>query len=411
MDNGWRRDLPVLVVEAQSMGAIGVIRSLGRAGYPVHACAQSPQALGLQSRYRRTAVVCPEYGRPEFHDWLRRYVRDHGIRAIIPSEGFALAIRPAFAEFSGLIPFPGREEIFYGGLSKADVHRTLTKAGGNAAANLPPSLCVDGPGPGVSDADLDRLGYPMFLKVDGCHSRAGEPGRVVKAETTEEAAKALAALRERFAKLLIQGYVPGRGVGAFFLIWDGQILAEFQHRRLHEVPHTGGVSSLRESYAHAAIRDDALAKIHALDWRGVGMLEYRLDEATGRFYFIEFNGRFWGSLHLALFARVDFPTLLLDAFYGRPQAAQGYRLAVRCRNTFPEDAQYVWSRLKDRRLGRGARTWSVLEFALLSLDPRVRNDLLYPGDRGLWVTATRRAFRGMISDLTRRLTRRGHADA
>ena len=253
---------------------------------------------------------------------------------------------------------------------------------------MPPSLCADRPGPGVSAADLDRLRCPLFLKVDGCYSRVGEPGHVVKAETVAEAADSLAALRQRFAKVLVQGYVAGRGVGAFFLIWDGQVLAEFQHRRLHEVPHTGGVSSLRESYAHAAIRDDALAKIHALSWRGVGMLEYRLDESTGHFYFIEFNGRFWGSLHLALFARVDFPTLLLDAFHGRPQAAPKYRPGVRCRNTFPEEVRYVWSRLKDRRLSLGARAWSVLEFVLLGLDPRVHNDLLYPGDRSLWLIAT-----------------------
>jgi hypothetical protein len=393
------------------MGAIGVIRSLGRAGYPVHACARSPEALGLKSHYRRTAVVCPQYSRPEFLDWLRQYVRDHDIRAIIPSEALALAIRPAFPELSGLLPFPGREEIFYGGLSKADVHRTLTEAGGKAAASLPPSRCADGPGTGISAADLGELGCPLFLKVDGCYSRTGEPGRVVKAETVAEAADALAALRERFSKVLVQGNVAGRGVGAFFLIWNGQVLAEFQHRRLHEVPYTGGVSSLRESYAHAAIRDDALAKIGALSWRGVGMLEYRLDEATGRFHFIEFNGRFWGSLHLALFARVDFPTLLLDAFHGRPQVAPKYRLGVRCRKTFPEDVQYVWSRLKDRRLGREARAWSVLEFALLSLDPRVHNDLLYPSDRRLWLTATRRALGGMFSGLTQRLARRRHPDA
>ena len=46
-DNGWRRELPVLVPEAETLGAIGVIRSLGRAGYPVHACAVA-EALGLK---------------------------------------------------------------------------------------------------------------------------------------------------------------------------------------------------------------------------------------------------------------------------------------------------------------------------------------------------------------------------
>ena len=43
MDYRWRRDLPVLVAEAGTMGAIGVIRSLGRAGYPVHASRGRPR--------------------------------------------------------------------------------------------------------------------------------------------------------------------------------------------------------------------------------------------------------------------------------------------------------------------------------------------------------------------------------
>lgn len=411
MDYRWRQELPILVAEAGTMGGIGVIRSLGRAGYPVHAIARSPEALGLRSRYCRAAAVCPEYSRPEFLDWLWQYVRKHRIRAIIPSGALLLALRPAFSDYSRLLPFPADEETLYRGLSKADVFRELLRAGGEAAANLPPSLCLDEPSGEASEADLAALGYPLFLKVDDCHSLFQEPARVVKADTAAEALAALGALRGRYSKVLIQGYVPGRGAGAFFLIWDGEVLAEFQHRRLHEVPHTGGASSFRESHTHAAIRDDALRKLRALNWRGVGMMEYRIDETTGRFHFIEFNGRFWGSLHLALFAGVDFPTLLVDAFHGHPHPAPPYRPGVRCRNTFPEEVQYVWSRLKDRRLGLGSRAWSVLEFALLSLDPRVHNDLLYPGDRQLWATATRRSLAPIASGLARRLGLKRNSDA
>jgi len=393
------------------MGAIGVIRSLARAGYPVHACARTPAALGLRSRCCRAATVCPEYRQPEFLDWLRRYLRDHEIRAIVPSEGFLLAIRPVHAELAALLPLPNQEDILYRGMSKADVYRILTGAGGDIGANLPPSFCLEESDPDVSESELARLECPLFLKVDGCHSRTGEPGRVIRARTIAEASEALGELRRRYVKVLVQGFVAGHGVGAFFLVWDGEILAEFQHRRIHEVPHTGGTSSLRESYAHQAIRDDALKKIRCLGWRGVGMLEYRLDEATGRLHFIEFNGRFWGSLHLALFAGVDFPALLLDAFHGHPQPPPVYRMGVRCRNTFPEEVQYVWSRLKDRRLGLGARAWSVLEFAILSLDPRIHNDLLFPGDRGLWLTATQRSLAPLLAGLARRLLRRSVSDA
>ena len=118
------------------------------------------------------------------------------------------------------------------------------------------------------------------------------------------------------------------------------------------------------------------------------MLEYRLDESTGHFYFIEFNG-LWGSLHLALFARVDFPTLLLDAFHGRPggpEVPAGRAVLEHVSGRRPVRLEPAEGPAAQPR----ARAWSVLEFSLLSLDPRVRNDLLYPGDRRLWLSATRR---------------------
>ena len=194
---------------------------------------------------------------------------------------------------------------------------------------------------------------------------------------------------ERFSKVLVQGYVAGRGVGAFFLIWDGRVWPSSSIGASTKCP-TPGATRHSARATHTRPSATTLAKIHALSCAGSGCWSTVSTNRPATSTLSSSTG-FWGSLHLALFARVDFPTLLLDAFHGRPQAAPKYRLGVRCRNTFPDDVQYVWSRLKDRRLSRGARAWSVLEFALLSLDPRVRNDLLYPGDRRLWLSATRRA--------------------
>jgi protein-tyrosine-phosphatase len=48
------------------------------------------------------------------------------------------------------------------------------------------------------------------------------------------------------------------------------------------------------------------------------MVEFRVDPETGRFWLMEINGRFWGSLPLAIFAGVDFPPALLDMWQGIP---------------------------------------------------------------------------------------------
>jgi biotin carboxylase len=346
--------------------------------------------------------VCPEYSRPDFLDWLREYVARHGIEAIVPSEGLLLALRPALDEFVPLLPFFGPPAALYAGMSKCDVFTRL--AGSTAGGNLPPSLLVEAADPAPDGAALAALGLPLYLKADACYSRDGSSGTVRKAATAESAVNLLGELRARYDKVLVQGHVPGAGVGAFFLRRGGQVLAEFMHRRLHEVPYDGGVSSLRESTRLPDLRDDALAKLGRLDWDGVAMMEYRWDPARGRFAFLELNGRFWGSLHLALYAGVDFPRLLLDSFHGHPtESVTEYRTGVRCRHTFPGEVQYVWSRLRARELSRAARAWSVLEFVLMSLDPRVHGDLLFPGDRKLFWQNFRRFLGGAAGAAWRRL--------
>jgi biotin carboxylase len=135
------------------------------------------------------------------------------------------------------------------------------------------------------------------------------------------------------------------------------------------------------------VHEDALKRIEALEWWGVGMLEYRWDAATGTFALMEFNARFWGSLHLALFAGVDFPRLLADAWAGRAIESVRAPVGVRCRYTFPKEAEYLWSLLRDSNVHASTKLSAVLEFITLSVSPGVHSDLWFPRDRSLYFRA------------------------
>jgi len=57
-----------------------------------------------------------------------------------------------------------------------------------------------------------------------------------------------------------------------------------------------------------------------------------LDQKTGKSFLIEVNGRFWGSLQLAIDAGVDFPYLLSQlAVDGQVETQKPYRLGVKSR--------------------------------------------------------------------------------
>jgi hypothetical protein len=62
----------------------------------------------------------------------------------------------------------------------------------------------------------------------------------------------------------------------------------------------------------------------------------------------------------------------------------------------PLDVQWVLSRVADPTVAAHSKIAAVLEFCLLSLDPRVRSDLLFPGDRRLHYIMLRQYARRLI---------------
>jgi protein-tyrosine-phosphatase/predicted ATP-grasp superfamily ATP-dependent carboligase len=107
---------------------------------------------------------------------------------------------------------------------------------------------------------------------------------------------------------LLQEYCAGDGVGIEILMWNGRPQVVFQHRRWREYPPSGGVSVLAEAQKpDPGLLDQSIRLLNALSWQGVAMVEFKVDSANGRWWLMEVNGRYWGSLPLALNAGVPFP--------------------------------------------------------------------------------------------------------
>jgi hypothetical protein len=380
-----RRAHAILVPAAHSTAGIGIIRSLGAAGYRVHAAAASPDALGLKSRYAERNVVHPPLGSLDFEPWFRDYVERHSIEMISPG-GFDYDPTGVFSAYRQLFTTPTDPDLLKGVRSKYALFKKLAAGDSCHREHLPPYLLVDFDHSLPTRDELAVLGTPLFIKLDASEARRTAPNEVVRVENVDAARLALERLGGRYRHALVQGFVPGSGAGAFVLRWQGRIIARMMHLRLHEMPHTGGASSLRVSWWHEAMMRDAAAKLAHIDWQGVAMVEYRWDRAQDSFHLMEMNLRFWGSLHLALFAGVDFPRLLADAFFGQvpDQIVEG-RQGVVCRNTIPFEIGYLVSLWRDPSVSRRRKIYSLIEAVLLTLDPRVYNDMLYPGDRMLFV--------------------------
>jgi predicted ATP-grasp superfamily ATP-dependent carboligase len=125
----------------------------------------------------------------------------------------------------------------------------------------------------------------------------------------------------------LQKFIPGTGCGVCILLArDGALCAEFAHERLRDYRPTGSGSVLRRSArVDPRLRDMSLNLLRHLGACGVAMVEFRVDSRTGDPYLMEINGRFWGSLQLAIDAGVNFPALLVDLALGRPVTKPAYK--------------------------------------------------------------------------------------
>jgi len=115
---------------------------------------------------------------------------------------------------------------------------------------------------------------------------------------------------------LIQTFVKGGEYGIGMLCCKGEIVAQVAHKRIRSFSPTGGAAVVKQTICNAKIAyemESAARKIiKELKWDGVIMIEFKNDEKDKKLKLMEINGRFWGSLPLAIFAGVDFPYLFFQ---------------------------------------------------------------------------------------------------
>src|SRR6266478_1124462 len=181
-----------------------------------------------------------------------------------------------------------------------------------------------------------ELKLPVVLKPH--RSMIASRGRwiatsVQYARSVEEL-KEIAARYEYFSQhpFMIQEYIPGQAEGVFALFDRGKPIVFFGHRRLRERPPSGGVSVLSESIEpNPEAKGMARAILETVGWHGVAMVEFKVS-AEGTPYLMEVNGRFWGSLQLAIDAGVDFPWLLYQMAIGKNLGkVKPYITGIKCR--------------------------------------------------------------------------------
>lgn len=379
--------LDILVTDGEQRAALAVVRSLGAAGHRVYVVSRRGRSLAGASRFSRAefAVPDPLLDTAAYVDALVNLVRSERLTIVIPiTDASMLAVLGARERFDGArIPFSNVDTF-----RRISDKAALLDAAPRFGIAIPEQTEIASP-TSRRDFDPGKLRYPIVLKP--ARSVGEYEGRRTKlsVEYAEDAIaleRALDVFTPAAYPVLLQQRIIGSGVGLFFLVWDDVPLAVFAHRRLREKPPAGGVSVYRESIpADPVLVQSSVALLQHFQWRGVAMVEYKVDESSGTPYLMEINGRFWGSLQLAIDAGVDFPTLLVRAAAGEHVApVTSYRVGVRSRWWWG-DVDHLLARLRHspRTLalppGAPGRWRTFLRFMRL-WSPRDRNEILRARD-------------------------------
>lgn len=292
---------PALILGIDNAIGLTVIRELGGHGVPVHGITRDPHSIGAASCHCNQVHLRPDGPASR---WLPALIGRTGARAVLAiseTDLIDLAQLPTkIGDCHILVPRPDRLADV---LDKGRTLEIARTAGLDVPQTWQPVAGQD------FTAQIARQAYPLIAKwanppavIPLLEQHGLEWRKAEYIHTPRE----LEALLARFAPVgiwpLIQQYCSGEGVGQMLYMHDGHATLRFQHRRLHEWPPEGGVSTLcraEPASLHGAQMDVSEKLLRALDWQGQAMVEYRYDPAQGRYWLMEVNGRYWGSLPLA----------------------------------------------------------------------------------------------------------------
>jgi predicted ATP-grasp superfamily ATP-dependent carboligase len=337
--------LPVLVLVPPTwIGGLGVMRSLGRLGVPVHGLSHRWPSVPNSSRFCAGQVEAGNNGRPSDNperdvEALLTAGRRLGIGTIL------IAGTDEWAVFVSRWAGPLSEVFRFPRMPKDTVAALASKEGLASLAHLhgvpTPKLAI--PRDRLDAAELAAtMAFPVFVKP--VHSR---PDVFYKAVANDPSA-----LLEHYRRLeeapaapnvLFQEYIPGDDGDIWmfngYFDRDSRCLAGFTGQKLRQLPAHMGHCSLGVCRQNPEVIAVTTRFLQAVGYRGIVDIGYRFDRRDGLYKVLDVNPRLGGAFRLFVDdGGLDVARALYLDFTGHPVPAVKPRDG---RRWFREDSELV----------------------------------------------------------------------
>ncbi|MCG8354098.1 MAG: hypothetical protein MI920_00865 [Kiloniellales bacterium] len=240
----------------------------------------------------------------------------------------------------------------------------LSQIAAEAGVPVEPFVLVSGAEALIEKADA--LGYPCVAK-----SNEGREGAIkVMVFTHPEEVRHVAALwPDSLDDLILQRFAPGLRYNRYYLAHKGRILRLLDVKILRTDRINGsGLGTEGVSIAPLTALDaPSNSLIEALDYTGIGCLQYLVDEPSGAISFLEINPRFGGHYNFAHDCGFDMTQAFLDVMQDRRLEQWSAPF------DYPRGRRYAWlhgdleglvTSLENRLVtGRQALPWLFQAFA------------------------------------------------
>lgn len=301
----------VLIGFAEALAAPEVVWSLVDGGFKVVAFARKGKGSALRySRHVLVHDVCPpEVDLTAAQSDLRSLVEslsthpECGPKVLFPLDDTAVSL------CSG-IPLDAQWVLAgpRGTNSELALNKYLqTQVALDAGFNVPPTLLAQTAQDVFSFCDAHS--FPLILRPVDCvpasHNRVRKCPKWICANRSE-VERAVRAWTGR-VPLLVQPFISGIGEGVFGLAAPEGIRAWSAHKRVRMMnPQGSGSSACMSKPVPEDLRPQVKKLIQVSGWRGIFMIEL-LRDVSGKAWFVELNGRPWGSMALSRSQGLEYP--------------------------------------------------------------------------------------------------------
>lgn len=291
---------PVLIGFADALAAPETAWSLVDAGLRVVAFARrgSRPPLRLSRSVGLVEIASPDRDVSGAVADLRRLLESELYRAVMPLDDAAVWLCDQAAAGTG-VPVAGPVGVT---AALALDKQLQVAAARRAGFSVPPTRLV-----APADVSPGPTEFPLMLKPADAVARRGD--RLVRSSgrVCANRDELAAAVDARDGRLLAQPLLTGVGEGLFGLAGSAGLMALSAHRRLRMLNPQGSGSSACVSIAvDPQLIGPAQRMLSECGWRGMFMLEF-LRTADGTPWFVELNGRPWGSMALARRCGLEYP--------------------------------------------------------------------------------------------------------